>query len=1370
LKYYKRVIACLLTIEMLVSILPGAMATDKDSVLKSISLCDTAKALKTPTVETGDNRQITLYVPYSYSDSTTFDLNNDLVYSVDLTKYKSVVVTPESDSIPITSESDTTHYVKLTVTFNLISESDSDARSETDYDIRVVKASKITSVFTGVISEKLSLDTASLSLSSAISGNYIQSEGNALSQIKISGSNADVGTLTFPEGLTFGSKISVSSFDKLKFVPSACGTVSYGITAYDTDNVVVGTAVLTIIVYAIPEIKNDITDTIYVGSERTFTAKDFTDNCDMHNKALAEIQITPDVTTAGKWYVGSEPTTGAITIGASSIGTLSFKATAAGTATFTWNIKNSAGYADKPRSGTLTVLSAELTLSAYSSSTGIIKGSTFTTGTSYFGYSPSKATLTYLKIVTIPAATDGDICLTSALAKNDALGYPAITANSPLKAGTIIPNAYIKYLSLVTKSASTSSNISFTWSATCDSSAKNAVWASAVSFTVAFKTAGILSYSTQKGVPVTLNASDFSTQYSNASGYNLSYVTFTLPATTAAKFWYNYNLSTKTGTAVTATAKYYVGANPNISNLTLVPNADYSGTITIAFNAYKSDGTFLTGTVNIIVNENMGGTVSYTIDKNDWIRIDAVDFTKVFQNSTGTALSYVRFGIPSTTYGNLYYNYVSASNYDSTVSSSTNYYVYSASYLSYVAFASTNNYTGTVVISYTGYNAQGTGYSGKLIVFIVDSPAGIVSCTCKENGSIPIPGATIASEFISITGSLMSYMAITPPAATIGTLYYNYSTDTKTGTKVTASTKYLNGSSPDISNITFVAAKDYTGKVEIKYTGYSPTGTAYIGKLKITVGATSAGTLALSTKLNTSIKFNSNSFSNNFHTDSGGSTLSYVTFTLPLSAYGVLYYNSSSASYGTAISAETKYYVAAEPFLSSIMFVPQTGYIGLLTIAFTGYTSDGIPYKGKIQIMVGGGDGSVYYSTSSDAALTFSSSDFASAYYAAMGIPLSYVVFTLPSYTYGTLFYGYSSSSGTSTYLSSYTNYYQNTYPYINNISFVPNSSYTGTFSLIYTGYGTNGSSYSNSVIITVTALDGGTVTYKTNNDTPINFDSADFSSTFQSKTGSSLYSVKFTLPSSSYGRLVYQYNSPNNYNYYVSSDNRYYKSIYPLLSDVTFIPSSSYIGKVPISYTAFNALGTAYVGNLSITVNDANAYPFSDVDDNYSWASSAILYLYKNDIILGSGDGKYEPGSKLTRGDFILIISRAFGLTATTSENFSDVPSGSYYYDAIAAAKELGITQGSDGNFYPDKTISRQDAMVIISRALEIAGKPLEDGSSSDLSNYSDQNDISSYATAAAASLVKAGILKGSDGYLNPKKMISRAEMAVILYNVLMN
>ena len=50
--------------------------------------------------------------------------------------------------------------------------------------------------------------------------------------------------------------------------------------------------------------------------------------------------------------------------------------------------------------------------------------------------------------------------------------------------------------------------------------------------------------------------------------------------------------------------------------------------------------------------------------------------------------------------------------------------------------------------------------------------------------------------------------------------------------------------------------------------------------------------------------------------------------------------------------------------------------------------------------------------------------------------------------------------------------------------------------------------------------------------------------------------------------------------------------------------------------------------------------------------------------------------------------------------------PAQNNYYKAIAVAKSLGIAKGYDDKFMPNAGITREDAMVLVDRALTIEGK----------------------------------------------------------------
>ena len=170
----------------------------------------------------------------------------------------------------------------------------------------------------------------------------------------------------------------------------------------------------------------------------------------------------------------------------------------------------------------------------------------------------------------------------------------------------------------------------------------------------------------------------------------------------------------------------------------------------------------------------------------------------------------------------------------------------------------------------------------------------------------------------------------------------------------------------------------------------------------------------------------------------------------------------------------------------------------------------------------------------------------------------------------------------------------------------------------------------------------------------------------------------------------------------------------------------------------------------------------FTDIA-NYGWAKDSIYMLKDKGIISGVSETEYAPANNIKRGDFILILTRMLNLTNEYSENFADVPESAYYYDALGKAKAAGIATGDGINFMPENSITRQDLITLAYRAFLNAGYITENTDTTALDNFDDRAEISDYAVNAMASMVNAGIIKGSDGSVNPKGNATRAEVAVM-------
>lgn len=165
----------------------------------------------------------------------------------------------------------------------------------------------------------------------------------------------------------------------------------------------------------------------------------------------------------------------------------------------------------------------------------------------------------------------------------------------------------------------------------------------------------------------------------------------------------------------------------------------------------------------------------------------------------------------------------------------------------------------------------------------------------------------------------------------------------------------------------------------------------------------------------------------------------------------------------------------------------------------------------------------------------------------------------------------------------------------------------------------------------------------------------------------------------------------------------------------------------------------------------------YSDVAGH--WAQSAILRWSDYGVLQGS-EGKFSPDGTLTRGQMAVILSRLLNLPAAPSAGFTDVAPDAWYADGINRCAAAGILQGSEGKAMPEDPITREQAMVMLCRALGIAAEDV-----GVLAAFSDLSLASDYARPYVAALVKAGVVKGdANGLLNPLSKITRAEIVTMI------
>lgn len=172
----------------------------------------------------------------------------------------------------------------------------------------------------------------------------------------------------------------------------------------------------------------------------------------------------------------------------------------------------------------------------------------------------------------------------------------------------------------------------------------------------------------------------------------------------------------------------------------------------------------------------------------------------------------------------------------------------------------------------------------------------------------------------------------------------------------------------------------------------------------------------------------------------------------------------------------------------------------------------------------------------------------------------------------------------------------------------------------------------------------------------------------------------------------------------------------------------------------------------------------FKDLS-GFEWAKEAIDSLVENYIVNGVSDDEFQPSRTIKREEFVKMITSGLRLTGAEAEStFADVSKDAWYYSAIAAAERAEIVKGNDeGSFGIGTEITREDAVVILSRAATFSKATLE--KTSDIT-FTDSDSISGYAKADVKKLSQAGIINGmGDGNFMPKSPLTRAEAAKMIY-----
>ncbi|WP_419046470.1 S-layer homology domain-containing protein [Dysosmobacter sp.] len=127
--------------------------------------------------------------------------------------------------------------------------------------------------------------------------------------------------------------------------------------------------------------------------------------------------------------------------------------------------------------------------------------------------------------------------------------------------------------------------------------------------------------------------------------------------------------------------------------------------------------------------------------------------------------------------------------------------------------------------------------------------------------------------------------------------------------------------------------------------------------------------------------------------------------------------------------------------------------------------------------------------------------------------------------------------------------------------------------------------------------------------------------------------------------------------------------------------------------------------GKVTIKASFVEEVPeqiFKDVPAN-AYYYEAVKWAQEKGITGGIGNGLFGPNDPCTRAQIVTFLWRAAGSPEpeTRAMPFTDIPVGSYYYDAVLWAVENDITKGtSDTTFSPNMTCTRAQIVAFLWRS----------------------------------------------------------------------
>ncbi|MBQ9459605.1 MAG: S-layer homology domain-containing protein [Oscillospiraceae bacterium] len=583
-------------------------------------------------------------------------------------------------------------------------------------------------------------------------------------------------------------------------------------------------------------------------------------------------------------------------------------------------------------------------------------------------------------------------------------------------------------------------------------------------------------------------------------GVQLDYISTLNLDANQGTIYNGYNTEGDTGEGVAGVLKYYYSdtdpSNYHISDIRFVPKSAFNGQALISYNGYYhytetdefgkevvKNGSY-SGRLYIVVDKQEPG-IAYATD-GEPAHFLSDDFNAYSLAVTGRAFNYITFRLPSAAEGTLYYNYIEPKTglYDYAVTPGSRYYRVTSPTVNKVAFVPAKDYEGNVHIEFTGVDTAGAEIRGEILIKVTAHGPGHTQPSAEGPFVYKVaagrPVSLDRTDFVKATiealgagTDFLCFSLASLPKASEGVLYDDGSSYYSGYYGPSSSAHYASVGKdyyyPD--NLRFVAATGYSGVVSMPIVVTASNGEHFDSMLRFVVSGGSGERFHYYVEPERRVSLIGSDFSDACYAQFGFDVSRVHFTTLPHPSTGTLYYN-GNAPVTTLYNDD--YYKSQ---LDNLSFLANAGFIGDVTFQFTAYAADYTRYNnhalnGRITITSTsvvevrptiGGTAKLITFESNGTAVPLDASKIIDAVGKTLSGTLTTIRFDQPGE--GHLYRDFSS-------LTSYTEATTgNTYPIgeVSRISYIPGADFSGTERISYTVTDSSGNSYGGNIEFKVT-------------------------------------------------------------------------------------------------------------------------------------------------------------------------------------------------------------------------------------------------------------------------------------------------------------